>query len=138
MSNLTIDAGIPVLTEFLDKPATAPAPAASAIREDIPILREQIPEAADTAVAAEPLPEEQPLQPEFDFAEVEDELIERVLKSLQARVDPLVDSRVRDSLADVLQIAVDGIAVEIRQGLHEALKDVVSRAVSDEMARFKK
>jgi hypothetical protein len=120
MSNLPSDAGIPVLTEVLAD-FVQPAPAAEA-------------KAPSNAAP-------QSIQPAaFDlerFAEMEDELTERVLRSVLARLDPMVEERVRNTLADVLQMAVDDLAAEIRQGLRNALQDVVVEAVTEETKRFR-
>jgi hypothetical protein len=128
------DAGIPVLTEIIPAyqedaaekyaaPATAPdaAPAASAAAEK------------------SALPLEQQAVREWDeenWDRLEREIRGRVLYHVLQRVDVVLEDRVRDSLADVLQTAVETLASEIRSGLHQTIKEVVTRAVSQEIANL--
>lgn len=127
MNNSSPDAGIPLLTEIIplqqdsapEVKNAKPAPAV-AIKEETATL------VADT---------------HFDWGDgkwerLEREVSERVLQQLLERVDSMLEQRVRDSLADVLQIAVENLATEIRSGLHHTIKDVVVRAVSQEITRL--
>jgi hypothetical protein len=125
MNNPTLDAGIPVLTEVIPAPQPASAPEKKeaaplpepAIKEDAPALRK-------------------PAAPEWDdeqWERLEREVRERILHQVLERIDFVLEQRVRDSLADVLQIAVEGLAEEIKGGLHHTIKDVVSRAVAQEI-----
>ena len=114
------DSNIPVLTEVISVedaalPAqqTEPAPALA------PHTEEQAP-----AISAEAL------------EQLEKTLRENVLRQLMGRVDFVLEHRVRDSLADVLQTAVDGLTQEIRAGLSNSLEDVIKRAISQEMAKI--
>ncbi|CAN5373519.1 hypothetical protein BH11PSE11_BH11PSE11_32010 [soil metagenome] len=67
---------------------------------------------------------------------LEQQISERVLQQMMGRIDHVLEQRVRDSLADVLQVAVEGLSTEIRTGLQEMLQEVISRAVSQEIARL--
>ena len=60
-----------------------------------------------------------------------------MLRQVLSRIDFVLEHRVRDSLADVLQTAVESLAVEIRSGLHKTMQEVISRAVSQEIAKAK-
>jgi hypothetical protein len=64
------------------------------------------------------------------------QLNERILRQLQGRIDFVLEHRVRDSLADVLQTAIEGLTSEIRRGLHQTLEEVIARAVAQEIARL--
>jgi len=126
MSNPNTDVGIPVLTEVL---ADRQAPPASA-------------PAAKAAPAPASIPKApQPVSPTTSdierFAEMEDELTKRVLQGVLIRLDPMIEERVRNTLADVLQTAVDDVAAKIKRGLGEALKIVVAEATTEEMKRFR-
>ena len=68
---------------------------------------------------------------------MEQTLRENVLKQVLARVDFVLEHRVRDNLADVLQTAVEKLADEIRAGLKNSLEEVVTRAVTQEIAKAK-
>jgi hypothetical protein len=59
------------------------------------------------------------------------------LRQVLARVDFVLEHRVRDNLADVLQIAVEKLSVEIRSGLHKTLEEVITRAVTQEITKAK-
>jgi hypothetical protein len=123
------DAGIPLLTEIISAPhaghvpeSTARAPAVSP-----PPPKESAPASApiDTWVDGE-------------WSRLERQINERVLQQMMARIDFVLEQRVRDSLADVLQTAVESLATEIRQGLRNTLEDVITRAVSQEINRLNK
>jgi hypothetical protein len=129
MNNPNPDAGIPVLTEII-------TPAAEDDILDSP------PTVSLRTAAPTPKPQPSTSQaPTADLSveqlnQLEHQVTERVLRQMQEQIDLALEQRVRDSLADVLQTAVDGLAQEIRHGLQQAVKDVVSRAVEQEMARL--
>jgi len=70
---------------------------------------------------------------EEEWQRMENTLKEAVLKQVLARIDFVLEHRVRDSLADVLQTAVENLAQEIRGGLHNTLEEVITRAVTQEV-----
>ncbi|PRC92114.1 hypothetical protein S2091_3249 [Solimicrobium silvestre] len=74
--------------------------------------------------------------PEQDWEQLEKTLRENVLRQLLTRVDFVLEHRVRDGLADVLQTAVDGLAQEIRQGLSKSLEEVIHRTISQEISKI--
>jgi hypothetical protein len=119
MSSFKPDAGIPLLTEVIDAPTldrnTAPA--------DAPLTM--------TSAPLTP-PPSQTLDTE-QWEQLERELRERVLQQVLKRIDFALEQQVRDSLADVLQTAVESLAAEIRTGLQQTVKDVVARAVVHEI-----
>ena len=120
MSNHLQDAGIPVLTEIIPTPAAAPKLA-------IPVQREAAP--------AVPVPAA-PAWDEHEWNRMEREIRERVLYQILERVDFMLEQRVRDSLADALQIAVERLASDIKTGLQHAIKDTVTQVVSQEIANL--
>lgn len=132
MNSSSRDAGIPILTEVIstaeakDFPNTDVAPAS-------------MDKAADLPAWSDPEPFEQQvidrLSPE-DWRRLERRIRERILSQILARVDTMLEQRIRDSLADVLQIAMESLTEQIRTGLHLGLDDVISRAVSQEIARL--
>lgn len=126
MNNPTRESGIPVLTEVITPPQPAPAPQAPAAE---PASQEPVP-----AVEVQPHP-----VAEWDdelWTRLEREVRERVLHQVLERIDFVMEQRVRDSLADVLQTAVENLATEIRSGLHHTVKDVVTRAVTQEISKL--
>jgi hypothetical protein len=129
MSNSNLDAGIPVLTEVIpvpheesepqEEPAPPAAPAA-AVPPHKPTLLEQAVLEWD----------------EVKWDLLEREIRERILYQVMERIDTVLEQRVRDSLADVLQIAVEGLASELKGGLQNTIKDVVTRAVAQEISNL--
>jgi hypothetical protein len=122
MNHSPNDAGIPMLTEIIDKPAQAPT-------------------AVPTTLSVAPPPETENVAKSLawddeKWEKAEREIRERVLQQILDRIDFVLEQRVRDSLADVLQTAVEGLATEIRSGLHNTMKDVVTRAVAQEISKL--
>ncbi len=71
------------------------------------------------------------------WLQMEHKLKENVLRQVLARVDFVLEHRVRDSLAEVLQSAVDQLADDIRAGLRQSLEEVITRAVTQELTKLK-
>ncbi|MFZ6799778.1 hypothetical protein [Undibacterium sp. Di24W] len=71
------------------------------------------------------------------FQQMEQTVRENVLRQVLARVDFVLEHRVRDSLAEVLQSAVDQLADDIRAGLRQSLEEVITRAVAQELTKLK-
>jgi hypothetical protein len=159
------DASIPVLTEVVHDTPAQPAPAAAdaavvevvlteVIEQEHPAApdntRERHPrEGGDPISPAEAAPQEQPahsatleeraaanLSPE-EWQALELRLSERILHQLQGRVEFVLQQRLRDSMADVLQHALSGLTDEIRSGLQQTIEQIVTRAVAQELAHLK-
>lgn len=64
-------------------------------------------------------------------------LRDNVLHQVLTRIDFVLEHRMRDGIADVLHTAVDNLANEIRSGLRTSLEDVITRAVTQEIAKIK-
>jgi hypothetical protein len=131
MSNNPLDAGIPVLTEIIPAPALDDAEAASLTSVADTPASVAAPAAADYPV---PVQQTAPAWDEAEWDKLERQVRERVLGQLLERVDVILEQRVRDSLADVLQVAVARLADDIRDGLHHSLRNAVERAVAQEIA----
>ena len=126
MSHHPSDAGIPLLTEIIPGPApteraTTPQPAIVTLEQDLSLR--------DARAGG--------LWDEAEWDRLEREVRERVLLQLLERVDVVLVQKVRDSLADALQTAVDGLATDIRAGLYNSMRDAVNGAVSQEIAKLK-
>lgn len=137
------DSGIPVLTVPLQTSAVAP-----------PARPRPAPPAAQTAQAATPIavpPGQQRATTNLneggadamlarltadEMEQLQHKLSERILRQLQGRIDFVLEQRVRDSLADVLQLAMGGLTNDIKRGLQQTLEEVVGRAVAQEIARL--
>lgn len=110
------DPSIPVLTEVLDEttPAAAPASATDGLAKSI-------------------------VQgwTDAEWEALELRLSERILTQLQSRTDFVLEQRIRDAMADVLQHALKNLTAEIRDGLHDTLEKIVARAVTQEITHLK-
>jgi hypothetical protein len=128
MNNGKLDANIPVLTEII---------------EPLPTLTDVI-EMPRTAPAIEsdhfelPQPRQEPTLSQKDWDRLAAEVQQKVLRQLQDRIDFVIEQRVRDGLADVLQTAVEGMAAQIRAGLHQTFDEVICRAITLELVKLHK
>jgi len=105
-------------------PASGPMPAASERAAGTP---DDAPSAQPaTADAAAPL----------DWERLERQVSQHVLQQLTARVDFVLEQRIRDSMEEVLTHALRGLTDEIRAGLHEAIGKIVARAVQQEITHL--
>lgn len=126
---------IPLLTEIIHLPpedSDAPTPMAA-----------PIPTAAAAVAAIVPAHDADALQAqaianwdEREWDLLQYKLSDRILRQLQGRIDFVLEQRVRDSLADVLQVAMVGLTSEIKRGLQHTMEEVIGRAVAQEIARL--
>lgn len=116
--NPPFDANIPVLTEVLHDKTLEPR---AASRPDPSLRLEQL--AIDGWGSAE-------------WELLERRLSERILQQLQGRVDFVLEQRLKDSMADVLQHAITGLTAEIRSGLQQTIEKIVARAVAQELTHL--
>jgi hypothetical protein len=128
------DANIPVLTEVVqDKPpatasATVLAPATTGVSASAPApVPASVAEVEERAAAS---------LSEQDWSLLERRISERMLRQLQGQVDLVLEQRLRDSMADVLQHALAGLTDEIRAGLQQTIENIVVRAVAQEVAHL--
>ncbi|MEN9416532.1 MAG: hypothetical protein RI988_152 [Pseudomonadota bacterium] len=130
---------LPVLTEELEHPAAPPpghepAPAVDpGFRPSAAApLAELSPPGAGPAgavvAAAATVPEREPL---LDARAIEDE----VMAELGQRIDLMFEYRLREALAPTLARAADLLIREAREEVALTLRDVVSRAVAQQLAR---
>jgi len=132
MNDFLRDANIPVLTEIIAAPEKeSPYQTATATGGTRTEKQEVSPASRTEHVFSMP-PAGQ------DWDRLEHEIRERVLRQVMASIDTILETRIRDTLADVLQVAVGSLADEIRNGLQQNLGQEIARAVSDEIARAQK
>jgi hypothetical protein len=65
----------------------------------------------------------------------EAQMMRRVLSDLQHQVDLVLEVRLRELLAPVLSRAADALIRDARKELTTAMRDAVSRAIAQELAR---
>jgi hypothetical protein len=114
---------VPTLTEVVIWPQALPSGAASILL-------------APPGAAAE---SSEPFEPAEPFASLpsDDELVQRVLADLQRQVDLMLEYRLREVLAPLLARATDSLIREARGELTSALREMVARAVAQEMSRHR-
>lgn len=140
--NDQIDESIPVLTEIISTPDHAAAKTKSGAGSSVSLTVETdslsaalIPPHAqesttDTAKKSKDISAE-------EWTQLEQTVRENVLRQVLSRVDFVLEHRISDSLADVLQTAVDRLADEIRAGLRQSIEEVVTRALTQEISKIK-
>jgi hypothetical protein len=121
---------VPTLTEVVRMPeAQAPAPAAATPASEPRAFAPTVPAALDSvrggAVVVGPA------------AVDEDELVQRVLADLQRQIDLMLEVKLREVLAPALTRATDALMREARTELASTLRDIVSRAVAQELSRHR-
>jgi hypothetical protein len=67
----------------------------------------------------------------------EDDLVQRVLLDVQRQIDLMLETRLRETLAPALARLTDALIRETRNELASTLRDVVVRAVSQELSRHR-
>ncbi len=121
-------ARVPTLTEVVklpEAPAPATAPAVSATSY-----------ARTEPAPLEPLAPSSPAAPAGQLPDEED-LVQRVLADVQRQIDLMLEIKLREALVPALTRATDALMREARTELASTLRDVVSRAVAQEIARHR-
>jgi hypothetical protein len=113
---------VPTLTEVVDWPDQAPAQAAH------PEHGGGFDESLVLAPNATP--------PVASFLS-EEQLSQRVLADLQHQVELMLEVRLRELLTPLLQRAADNLVRETRAELASTLREIVARAVAQELARHR-
>lgn len=111
---------VPTLTEVVSLPDVQPAAPAAA------------PQAATPAGTA-PFVERRANWPPLE----EDQIVQRVFGDLQRQVDLMLETRIKETLSPALTRATDQLVRDVRTELASTLRDVVARAVAQELARHR-
>lgn len=114
---------VPTLTEVVAWPQ-AVAPASADAQLPLPAV-EAPPTEADMAAPARAL------------RMADEQLVQGVLIEVQRQVELMLDYRLREVLTPLLTRAADGIVRDARAELASTLRDVVARAVAQELARHR-
>jgi len=127
MSNSKIDAGIPVLTEIIKVPVFNTN---AGLKQESPraAQAQEGPEVVDVPTIDGWLNEE--------WNRLERKIGGRILHQVMERLESDIEERVRNVLADVLQVAVETLANDIKQNLQVTLHEVISKAVKDEISHM--
>jgi hypothetical protein len=132
MKNAKPDTGIPVLTEIIshgsDEVAAGNRNADNTSSFPVSTETEKITEPTEVAAIADWIDDE--------WNNLERKIRERVLHQLIGRIDFVLEQRIRDSIADILELAVEKLSTEIKRGLQQTLEEVITRAVSQEIIKI--
>ena len=115
---------VPTLTEVVSWPGASAAPVTGPASEPL----------AEPATSATPevaTPFTAPL------SITEEQLTQRILNDLQRQMDLMLDYRLREILTPLLTRAADSVVREARSELASTLRDVVARAVAQELTRHR-
>lgn len=110
-----------------------PAAEAVAVALAIESGRSPLPAGAPAMAVAAPSPPVAAALP----ADLQEQIVLQVLGDMQRQVDRLLEFRLRESLAPVLERLADSLVDEVREQLALTLRDVVRRAVAQELARHR-
>jgi hypothetical protein len=80
---------------------------------------------------------QQPIITEPALEQLEKNLRETILRQLLTRIDFVLEHRIREGLADIMQTAVEGLAKEVRAGLIKSLEEVIRHAVNHEISKIR-
>ena len=116
--------GVPTLTEVVIWPDAPESASGTASTPDRPV-----PGASDVPEAAAAAPEPAQI--------TQAQLTERVLLDLNRQIDLMLDYRLRETLTPLLARAADGLIRDARNELASTLRDVVARAVAQELSRHR-
>ena len=120
---------VPTLTEVVETPAATPP------RDEPPIpVGETIHAPVTEAEVATLVAAQTAALPPLD----EEQLTQRVLSELQRQIDVLLEQRLREALASVLARLTDSLVRDLRGELASTLRELVARAVAQELSRHRK
>jgi hypothetical protein len=106
-----------------------PRPAGTRPDEAIPMLTEIV---DVPRYAQEDLPKS---LGDVDWAELGERIRENVTERLTRRSQALLDAAMRESLHAVIDRAAESLAAELRGSLDQLVRDIVARAVNEELTR---
>ncbi len=114
---------VPTLTEVVDWPDQAQAAAGSSPQHAGGFDESMVLSSSAAAPVASVLSEEQ--------------LSQRVLADLQHQIDLMIEVRLREVLTPLLQRTADSLVRDARGELASTLREIVARAVAQELARHR-
>lgn len=114
---------VPTLTEVVDVARTA-TPAAI-VAPELTIVEPTAPAAPPAIAAARPISVD------------EEAMTQRVLADLQRQIDLMLEQRLREALGPALARMADTLIRDTRNELSSTLRDVVAKAVAQEITRLR-
>lgn len=113
---------VPTLTEVVDWPDPTQAPAGNSPPPSAGFDESMVMSSAGAPVAS---------------VLSEDQLSQRVLADLQHQIDLMIEVRLREVLTPLLQRTADSLVRDARGELASTLREIVARAVAQELARHR-
>lgn len=123
---------LPTLTEVIELSQTRLPPAgygAEPLAPEVERRHTVSPVVQDRRIA--------PLPPAHRSPQENEQIVRRVMEELQRQIDLMLEYRLREAIAPVLTRVADNLVREIRAELASTLRDVVARAVDQEIARHR-
>lgn len=121
---------VPTLTEVVELARAAPA---AVVSPEEPVLRGPVGTAPTPLQAGH----EPAAAQRAAVVPSEDDLVERVLGDLQRQVELMLEYRMREVLAPALARATEALVRDARVELASTLRDMVARAVAQELSRHR-
>jgi hypothetical protein len=90
----------------------------------LPLLTDEIGPAGKTSAASVP--------------ESDSELLRRVLADVLKRIEPTLEDRIHKALVPALTRVGQALLIQLRAELATSLRDVIARAVAEELSRHRK
>jgi hypothetical protein len=141
---------VPILTEVVllpeggvdiqidpPPPATPVMPVVAAPLHVAPAANSPLAERPEDRAEAQRVEAQRAEDQRADEQQIEEQLVEDVWTDLQRQVDLMLEYRVRETLAPILTRATEAVIRESRQQLASTLRDMVARAVAQELARHR-
>lgn len=141
---------VPTLTEVVGLPEAVitrpgglvpdpPGPPAPAVAPAVQPLRPWAGRAADPRSSMPPMTPLASSDTPLDtwLALQEDQITQQVLADVQRQVDKLLEYRLRESLGPLLARLADTLVRDVRDELAITLRDIVRRAVAQELSRHR-
>jgi hypothetical protein len=122
---------VPTLTEIVRLGGDPPTLPLSSIQTPAVPYAPYAPSAEADVVPAGTAP------PPITSVLTEEQLVARVLADIQRQVDLMLEYRLREILTPILTRATDAVIRETRAELASTLRDVVARAVTQELSRHR-
>lgn len=118
---------VPTLTEVVRIPEAVPAATTTPVASPEPAFARTEPAPLHAGVAAT-----------TQAPAIDDEaLVQRVLADMQRQIDLMLEVKLREVLTPALTRATDALMREARTELASTLRDIVSRAVAQELSRHR-
>lgn len=120
-------------------PVPPPPPPPPAMAPSVLPLRQRAGVAADPRVSMPPMTPLASSDTPLDtwLALQEDQITQHVLADVQRQVDRLLEYRLRESLGPLLDRLADTLVRDVRDELAVTLRDIVRRAVAQELSRHR-